>query len=90
MFISVYILCSGRYRSICSTIKCTLIYLFLKASNGAVYNAMQAAYIGLRIMGYFCVTRLPSTIILSAIFLYVLFMRLFVQAYKLKYTVLEI
>ena len=47
-----------------------------------VYDAIQAGNIGLRIMGYFLVTCLPSTIILSASYLYVLFMHLFVRAYN--------
>ena len=77
-----------RYRNICSAIKCPLETTaddyHVGASNGAVYDAIQAAYlyIGQWIMGYFCVTCLPSTIILSATYLYVLFMRLYVQAYN--------
>ena len=35
-------------------------------SNGAVYDAIQAAYIVLRIKGYLHVSCLPSTIILPA------------------------
>ena len=45
----------GRYRSICSAIKCpleiTADYCCV-TSNGAVYDAIQAAYIVLRIIGY--------------------------------------
>ena len=62
----------------------------VEASNGAVYDAIQAAYIGLRIMGCFCVTCLQSTIILSATYLFVLCMRLYVRVYNKKYSVLEI
>ena len=43
-----------RYRSICSAIKCPLKITaddYFVTSNGAVYNAIQAAYIVLRIMG---------------------------------------
>ena len=55
-----------RYRSICSAIKCPLEITaddYFVTSNCAVYNAIQAAYIVLRIMGYYCVSCLPSTII---------------------------
>ena len=38
---------------------------YFVTSNGAVYYALQAAYIVLRIMGYLRVSCLPSTIILS-------------------------
>ena len=44
-----------RYRSICSAIKCPLEIKaddYFKTSNGAVYYAIQAAYIVLWIMGY--------------------------------------
>ena len=44
-----------RYRSICSAIKCPLEITaddYFVTSNGAVYDAIQAAYIVLRIMGY--------------------------------------
>ena len=44
-----------RYRSICSAIKCLLEITaddYFVTSNGAVYDAIQAAYIVLRIMGY--------------------------------------
>ena len=49
-----------RDSSICSFIKKSIrddkqtIFLF-EALNGKVYNEIQADYIGLRIMGYFCV-----------------------------------
>ena len=46
--------------------------ILMKASNGAVYDATLAAYIDL----------VPSTIILSATYLFVLFMRLYVRAYN--------
>ena len=44
-----------RYRSICSTINCPLEIKadnYFVTSNGAVYDAIQTAYIVLRIMGY--------------------------------------
>ena len=44
-----------RYRSICSAIECPLEITAddcFVTSNGAVYDAIQAAYIFLRIMGY--------------------------------------
>ena len=44
-----------RYRSICSAIKCPLEITaddYFVTSNGVVYDAIQAAYIVLRIMGY--------------------------------------
>ena len=59
-----------RYRSICSAIKCPLVITaddYFVTSNGAVYDAIQAAYIVLQIMGYKRVSCLPSTIILPAI-----------------------
>ena len=43
------------YRSICSAIKCPLEITaddYFVISNGAVYDAIQAAYIDLRKMGY--------------------------------------
>ena len=43
-----------RYRSICSAINCPLEVTaddYFVTSNGAVYDAIQAAYIVLRIMG---------------------------------------
>ena len=39
---------------------------YFVTSNGVVYNAIQAAYIVIRIMGYLHVSCLPSTIILPA------------------------
>ena len=45
----------GRYSSICSAINCPLEITadnHFVISNGAVYDAIQAAYIVLRIMGY--------------------------------------
>ena len=59
----------NRYRGICSAIKCPLDITaddYYVISNGAVYNAIQAAYIVLRIMGYYRVSCLPSTIMLPA------------------------
>ena len=44
-----------RYRSICSAIKCPLAITandYFVTSNGPVYDAILAAYIVLRIMGY--------------------------------------
>ena len=58
-----------RYRSICSAIKFPLEVTaddYFVTSNGAVYDAIQAAYIVLRIMGYLRVSCLPSTFILPA------------------------
>ena len=55
-----------RYRSICSAIKCLLEITaddYFVASIGAVYDAILAAYIVLRILGYLPVSCLPSTII---------------------------
>ena len=40
----------------------------LKAPTGMVYNEIQAAYIDLGIMGYFCIKCLPNTIILTILF----------------------
>ena len=58
-----------RYRSICSASKCPLEITaddYFVTSNGAVYDAIQTAYIVLRTMGYSHVSCLPSTIILPA------------------------
>ena len=58
-----------RYRSICSAIKCLLEITaddYFVTSKGAVYYAIQVAYIVLRILGYLRVSCLPSTIILPA------------------------
>ena len=59
-----------KYRSICLAIKCPLEITaddYFVTSNGAVYDAIQAAYIVLRIMGYLTrVSCLPSTIISPA------------------------
>ena len=58
-----------RYRSICSAIKCPLEITaddYFVTSNGAVYHAIQTAYIVLRILGYLRVSCLPSIIILPA------------------------
>ena len=58
-----------RYHSICSAIKCLLeitVDDYFVTSNGAVNDAIQAAYIVLRIMGYLHNSCLPSTIILPA------------------------
>ena len=44
-----------RYRSTCSAIQCSLEIIaddYFVTSNGAVYDAIQAAYIVLQIMGY--------------------------------------
>ena len=60
-----------RYCSICSSIKFPLEITagdYFVASNGAVYDAIKAAYIVLRIMGYIRASCLPSTIILPASF----------------------
>ena len=54
-----------RYRSICSAIKCPLEITaddYFVTSNGAVYDAIQAAYIVLRLMGYYRVSCFRSTI----------------------------
>ena len=58
-----------RYCSICSAIKCPLEITaddYFVTSNGVVYDAIQAAYIVLWILGYLRVSCLPSTIILPA------------------------
>ena len=58
-----------RCRSICSAIKCPLEITaddYFVTSNGAVYDAIQAAYIVLRIMRYKRVSCLASIIILPA------------------------
>ena len=58
-----------RYRSICLAIKCLLEITaddYFVTSNGSVYDAIQAAYIVLRILGYLRVSCHPSTIILPA------------------------
>ena len=57
------------YRSICSVIECPLEITandYFVTSNGAVYDAIHAAYIDPQIMGYLHVSCLPSTIILPA------------------------
>ena len=66
------------YRSNCSAIKCTLETTaddYFVSSNGAVYNAIQAAYIVLRIMGYlrFYAYQVPSFGLLSSVYLSVCF-----------------
>ena len=58
-------------RSICSFIKCPLVitsrrFFVLKAPTSMVYNEIQAAYVGLGIMGFYCIKCLPNTIIVSA------------------------
>ena len=58
-----------RYRSICSAKKCPLEITaddYFVTSNGAVYDAIEAAYIVLQIMDYERVSCLPSIIILPA------------------------
>ena len=58
-----------RYGSICSAIKCTLETTaedYFVTSNGAVYDAIQAAFIALQIMGYLRISCLPSNAILPA------------------------
>ena len=55
------------HRRICSAIKCTLEITaddYFATSNGAIYDAIQAAYIVLRMMGNLRFSYLPSTIIL--------------------------
>ena len=50
-----FLYCLDRYRSICSAIKCPLEITaddYFVTSNGAVYDAIQAAYIVLRTMAY--------------------------------------
>ena len=73
-----------RYRSICSAIKCLLEITaddYFVTSNGAVYDAIQAADNGLftRLMPtkyhHFACFRLST-------YLYVLFMCLYVRAYN--------
>ena len=44
-----------RYRSICSAIKCQLEITaddYFVTTKGAIYDAIQAAYILLQLMGY--------------------------------------
>ena len=58
-----------RYRSICSVIKCPLKNTaddYFVTSNGEDYDAIQAAYMVLRRMGYLHVPCLPRTIVLPA------------------------
>ena len=58
-----------RYPSICSAIKCPLEITaddYFITLNGVVYDAIQAAYIVLRIIGYSHVSCLPSTTIVHA------------------------
>ena len=58
-----------RYHSICSAIKGPLKITaddYFATSNGAVYDAIQAAYIVLPIVGYLHISCLPSTITLPA------------------------
>ena len=58
-----------KYRSICSAIKCLLEISaddHFVTSNVAVYDAIQAAYIVLRILGYLRISCLPNAIILPA------------------------
>ena len=53
----------------CSALKCPLEITaddYFVTSNGAIYDAIQAAYIVLRIMGYLRFSCLPSTIIVPA------------------------
>ena len=52
-----------RYSSICSAKNCPLEVTaddYFVTSNGAVYNAIQAAYIVLRIVGYFKTRFMPT------------------------------
>ena len=59
--------CFSEY--ICSAIKCTLEIIaddYFVTLNGAVYDAIETAYIVLRKMGYLRVSCQPSTIILPA------------------------
>ena len=88
-----------RYCSICSAIKCPLEITaddYFVASNGVVYNAIQAAYIVLRIMGYLrisCLLSILSFCLLASVYLSVyffLYMCLYVRAYISKYTFLNI
>ena len=74
-----------RYRSICSAIKCPLENTaddYFVTSNGEDYNATQAAYIVLQIMGYLRVPCLPRTIIclLPPVYLSVYFVHVTVCA----------
>ena len=53
-FLTVSAIHFGGVRSICSFIKCPLQTIFvLKEPTDMVNNEIQAAYIGLGIMGYF-------------------------------------
>ena len=54
-FLNVFKYTLDRYRSICSAIKCPLEITaddYFVTSNGVVYDAIQAAYIVLGILGY--------------------------------------
>ena len=76
-----------RYCSICSAIKCPLEITaddYFVTSNGAVYDAIQAAYIVLRIMGYyinaFHAYQVPSFCLLQSVYLIVCFVHVSVCA----------
>ena len=77
-----------KYRSICSPIKCTLETTaddYFVTSNGAVYDAIKAAYIILRIMGYICIYEfhaypVPSFCLLPSVYLSVCFVHVSVCA----------
>ena len=67
-----------RYRSICSAIKCVLEITeddYFVTSIGAVYDAIQAAYLVLRILGYLRVYayQVPSFCLLPFVYLSVCF-----------------
>ena len=70
-------------RSICSFIKMSKsdyrqTILVLKAPTGMVYNIIQAVYIGIGIMGYFCI-RVYQTI---SVVHFVLYMCMHVRSYN--------
>ena len=67
-----------RYRSICSAIKCVLEITeddYFVTSTGAVYDAIQAAYLVLQILGYLRVYayQVPSFCLLPFVYLSVCF-----------------
>ena len=70
MFVLLVQYTLDRYCSSCSAIKCPLEITaddYFVTLNGAVYDAIQAAYIVLQIMVYQRVSCLPSTIILPVV-----------------------
>ena len=72
-----------RYRSICSAIKCPLDITAddeFVTSNGAVCDAIQAAFIVLGIVGYIHAYQVPSFCLLPSGYLNVCFVHVSVRA----------